>query len=87
MKTTTFRTVACLLALLLFLRLSTAHAQTANRISAQEAKQIAVDAYVYGYSLVTMEMTRRVMTNVRVWVRGQTWFSVSKMVCFWNLEG
>jgi len=25
----------------------------------------AVDAYVYGYPLVTMEMTRRVMTNVR----------------------
>lgn len=25
----------------------------------------AIDAYVYGYPLVTMEMTRRVMTNVR----------------------
>ncbi|MGO4839233.1 DUF1254 domain-containing protein, partial [Rhizobiaceae sp. 2RAB30] len=25
---------------------------------------IATDAYVYGYPLVTMEMTRRVMTNV-----------------------
>ena len=24
----------------------------------------AVEAYVYGYPLVTMEMTRRVMTNV-----------------------
>lgn len=30
---------------------------------AEEARQIAVDAYVYGYPLVTMEMTRRVMTN------------------------
>lgn len=30
-----------------------------------EAKQIALDAYIYGYPLVTMEMTRRVMTNVQ----------------------
>ncbi|HQR45522.1 MAG TPA: DUF1254 domain-containing protein [Thermoanaerobaculia bacterium] len=29
-----------------------------------EAKETAVDAYIYGYPLVTMEMTRRVMTNV-----------------------
>jgi hypothetical protein len=31
---------------------------------AQEAAKIAVEAYIYGYPLVTMEMTRRVMTNV-----------------------
>jgi len=30
-----------------------------------EAIPDAIDAYVYGYPLVTMEMTRRVMTNVR----------------------
>ena len=30
----------------------------------QEASQIAIDAYIYGYPLVTMEMTRRVITNV-----------------------
>jgi hypothetical protein len=29
-----------------------------------EAKQIAEETYIYGYPLVTMEMTRRVMTNV-----------------------
>src|SRR5579859_7176570 len=29
-----------------------------------EALGIATDAYVYGYPLVTMEITRRVMTNV-----------------------
>ena len=29
-----------------------------------EARETAIDAYIYGYSLVTMEMTRRVMTNV-----------------------
>ena len=32
--------------------------------SADEATQIATDAYIYGYPLVTMEYTRRVLTNV-----------------------
>lgn len=32
--------------------------------SPDEARAIAQEAYVYGYPLVTMEMTRRVMTNV-----------------------
>jgi hypothetical protein len=32
-------------------------------ISPEEAQQIGVEAYIYGYPLVTMEMTRRVMTN------------------------
>lgn len=30
----------------------------------REAKEIAIDAYIYTYPLVTMEYTRRVMTNV-----------------------
>jgi hypothetical protein len=37
------------------------HAQV---VTPDEAKAIAMDAYIYGYSLVTMEMTRRVSTNV-----------------------
>jgi uncharacterized protein (TIGR02246 family) len=41
---------------------STTFAQAPVRVD--EALQIATDAYVYGYSLVTMEMTRRIMTNV-----------------------
>ena len=32
--------------------------------NAFEALPAGVDAYIYGYPLVTMEMTRRVMTNV-----------------------
>jgi hypothetical protein len=32
-------------------------------LSEQEALAIAMDAYIYGYPLVTMELTRRVMTN------------------------
>ena len=33
-------------------------------VTAKEAAETGVDAYIYGYPLVTMEMTRRVMTNV-----------------------
>jgi hypothetical protein len=29
-----------------------------------EAREVAIDAYIYAYPLVTMEITRRVMTNV-----------------------
>ncbi len=36
----------------------------AASIGKDEAFAIGVDAYIYGYPLVTMEMTRRVMTNV-----------------------
>jgi hypothetical protein len=32
-------------------------------LTAKEAFDIGVDAYIYGYPLVTMEMTRKVMTN------------------------
>lgn len=35
-----------------------------GKLSADEAREIAMDAYIYGYPLVTVEMTRRVMTNV-----------------------
>ena len=43
-----------------------AHAQTAPEaaLSAQEAKAIATDAYIYGYSLITTEVTRVQMSNV-----------------------
>lgn len=64
MKTVILRTVTCTLALLLALPFATTRAQSANSVPAQEAQQIAEDAYIYGYPLITMEMTRRVMTNV-----------------------
>ncbi|HEX5217969.1 MAG TPA: DUF1254 domain-containing protein [Verrucomicrobiae bacterium] len=38
--------------------------QHAAHLSAEEAREIATEAYIYGYPLVTMEYTRRVMTNV-----------------------
>jgi hypothetical protein len=42
---------------------SSSHAQGATT-DADEAAKIGHEAYIYGYPLVTMEMTRRVMTNV-----------------------
>ena len=42
-----------------------AEAKTAEAVAKEaEALAIATEAYVYAYPLVTMEMTRRVMTNV-----------------------
>jgi hypothetical protein len=37
---------------------------SSEKPSEQEAREIATDAYIYGYPLVTMDVTRRVMTNV-----------------------
>src|SRR5215831_20648278 len=31
---------------------------------AREAREVAIEGYIYAYPLVTMELTRRVMTNV-----------------------
>src|SRR5262245_64229392 len=48
-----------------------AHCQTASKgdstrkMTPVEAQQIALDAYIYGYPLITMEFTRRVMTNMQ----------------------
>ena len=39
-------------------------ASCGSSLSADEASAIATDAYIYGYPLVTMEYTRRVLTNV-----------------------
>ncbi len=42
-----------------------AHAQVSTTaVTPEQAKQMAIEAYIYGYPLVTMEMTRRVLTNV-----------------------
>lgn len=57
--------LSCSLFLLFMCPVSTwVNAQTASKPSIQEVRQLAEDVYIYGYPLVTMEMTRRVMTNV-----------------------
>lgn len=58
--------VSALLATLLLITAAgraSAPAATAT-LTADDAVAIATDAYIYGYPLVTMDMTRRVMTNV-----------------------
>ena len=60
------RTHAVAVVLVALLAAAPALAKPAKRVGALTAEQatvIGVDAYVYGYPLVTMDMTRRVMTN------------------------
>jgi hypothetical protein len=55
------------LILLIALSFSTAILSTgyaADAVTDQEASETGIEAYIYGYPLVTMEITRRVMTNV-----------------------
>jgi hypothetical protein len=55
--------IACLL--VLFCISCNRHAST-NNIGLDEAVSIATDTYIYGYPLVTMDMTRKQLTNVAV---------------------
>jgi hypothetical protein len=61
MKTVTRRAFACGIALFPSLRFTASSAQSG--VTPAEARAIAEDAYIYGYPLVTLEMTRRVTTN------------------------
>jgi hypothetical protein len=57
--------VAALAFVLIALGVTRALAQpAAAALSADDAKAIGTDAYIFGYPLVTMEYTRRVMTNI-----------------------
>lgn len=47
-----------------FITLTWAPIAAYGQVNEKDAADIGVEAYVYGYPLVTMEMTRRVMTNV-----------------------
>lgn len=58
----TRRSAAIGIALLPSFRFPAARAQP--RVSPAEARQIAEDAYIYGYSLITTEVTRVQMSNV-----------------------
>jgi len=62
----TFTAASLLAAPMLFLRGSSASAQLSEMPPTQrsEAEQFALDAYVYGYSLITTEVTRVQMSNV-----------------------
>src|SRR5205814_7585561 len=57
-----FRSI--LTALVAVVALSVASAAESPRLSADEAFEIGVEAYVYAYPLVLMDTTRRALTNV-----------------------
>jgi len=61
MKSTTLGLVALTVALI---TLNGVPCAAQEKLSEKEAAEIGTEAYVYGYPLVTMEMTRRVTTNV-----------------------
>lgn len=45
------------------LTLTSIRASAAEELSEAEALELGIEAYVFGYPLVTMELTRRIMTN------------------------
>ena len=56
---------ACLVLGLIFTpAMRTRAAKDPDPVLVKQALDIGTDAYIYGYPLVTMEMTRQVMTNV-----------------------
>src|SRR5271167_3932415 len=59
------RTVMCLAALAVFV-VAGCGKSNAPSLSPEEAVKIAVDAYIYGYPLVTFDMVRQQETNVAV---------------------
>lgn len=58
-----------LLAVFVLMRLSFAPAPASAAISEKEAEEIGVEAYVYFYPLISMEVTRKITTNVPVGVK------------------
>jgi len=57
-------------------------AAMAQTIGADEARQIAIDAYIYGYSLVTTDITRLQMSNV-----AQQGLMQAPLGSFFNVRG
>ena len=63
-KTAAMLVVACTLTVLGVASSFAQNSPTSSAVTPDEAAKIATDAYIYGYPLVTMEYTRRVLTNV-----------------------
>ena len=64
MKVTPFKAFVCGSALFFSAPLAAAPAQAQSAITAPEAQAIAADAYIYFYPLVTMDLTRKQLTNM-----------------------
>jgi len=67
MKLTLLRLLAVICFVVVIMTTSRIAAQhTTVRLTPDEATKLGIEAYIYGYPLVTMEMTRRVLTNVEL---------------------
>ena len=64
MKVTPLRAFVCGISLLFSYSLAVAPAQATDPISEQEAYEIGVQAYVYFYPLLSMDITRKQFTNI-----------------------
>jgi len=64
MRSTALHAFSFVLALILALPVAAVRAQPAAKVTEQEAYDIGVEAYTYFYPLITMELSRRQMTNV-----------------------
>lgn len=63
MKTNRLTPAAAAVAALMLAGAIAGRAEEKGKLTEEEAVKLGTEAYIYGYPLVTMEMTRRVMTN------------------------
>jgi hypothetical protein len=69
MKYLSIKALAALMCLLPSALPAAAQAPTASSLTPQEAYEIGMEAYIYAYPLVTMDVTRRVLTNAPAGVK------------------